>query len=291
MDLIVLIAVTLTFLIAAIAIVMLLVRWHRNHFRFSMRAMLLTCTIIACTLFALLRFVLPLVAHRWAIQQVYESGGAVLFRKDEDKVTSGGSFYSDLDADNPWQDVAFLHAKSDAVALTVAEQLRRLPEADSLYLSAGVSDVGLAAICDAGTQSSMEMIDFCESHITATGLSHLARLPKLRKLFFNTCPINDADLASLKPLTSLRYLTLLEEGPRANASRFSEPGFQDISELKSLEFLWLCQLTVSDAAVSHLKSMTNLKTLRLSRCRISDAAMSELRGALLNCKFEIFGYE
>jgi Leucine-rich repeat (LRR) protein len=132
---------------------------------------------------------------------------------------------------------------------------------------------------------------FFQSPISAVGLSHLTNLPQLRELFFNTCPINDSDLASLKSIATLRRLTLLEEAKQANPNRFSERGFQEIGQLKSLDFLWLVRLKVSDAAARHLKGLTNLKMLQLSRCQVSDQAVAELREALPNCEIKIFGDE
>src|SRR5262245_36312976 len=101
MDLIVAIAATITLLIAAIAIVVLFNSWRRVHFRFGTRTMLLTCAFVAGTLFLILRFVSPLIAHRWAVQQIYNSGSTILFRKDVDRVDSGTNFFGDRNKDNP----------------------------------------------------------------------------------------------------------------------------------------------------------------------------------------------
>jgi hypothetical protein len=79
----------------------------------------------------------------------------------------------------------------------------------------------------------------------------------------------------------------LEEAKQANPNRFSESGFQELGQLKSLEFLWFVRLNVSDGAARHLKGLTDLKTLRFSLCHISDQAVAELREALPNCEITV----
>lgn len=263
-----------------------------------MRAILLAFMLIGCALFAILRFVVPTVTHRWAIDNIYGSGGAVLFR--EDYQPNSGSIYSPDNA-NPWRDVAIVHARNDKEAVAVARELKHLPEAECMFLG-GVSDTGLTAICDSEPGSAFDTLDLLFCPITATGLTHLAKLTQLRTLFFNTCPIDDASLATLKSLDGLQNLILLEEGNKAaNPNRFTEAGFRELGQMKHLEYLWLAQLHVSAASASHLKGMTGLKRLRLSRRYltsgdesvadlrlISDETIADLRRSLPNCKIEVF---
>ena len=248
--------------------------------------MLLACTLVGCALFVIIRFVEPIIRHRMAIQYIYSSGGAVLFRED-DRPNFGG-IYSDPTKDNPWRDVGMVHARSDTEAIAVARQLKYLPETECLYLKGGVSDKGLAAICDSEPTPSFDTIDLLNSPVTAAGLAHLAKLKQLRTLFFNSCPINDACLASVKSLDGLQNLTLLEEGSTANPNRFTEAGFREVGQMKNLRSLWLVQLQISTAAANHLKNLTRLDSLKLSRCLISDDSIAELRKALPQCKVEVY---
>jgi hypothetical protein len=159
MDLVVITSAGAGIIIAVLALVILLIRWRRHQFRFSMRAMLAACTVVGCVLFAILRFVSPIIAHRWAIQEIYDSGGAVLFHQEDGGIPPGG-IYSDPDKDNPWRGVDIVHAGNDGEAVSAARQLKHLPEATSLYLGKSVTDTGLAAIGDAGPHPSLASIDF-----------------------------------------------------------------------------------------------------------------------------------
>jgi hypothetical protein len=289
-DLIAIVALVATAAIVAACIaIVLFIRWRRNRFQFSIRALLMSFVALACALFAYMHWIAPMVAHRWAIQNIYSSGGAVLFR--EDFQPGSANIYSDPSKANPWRGVSILHARSDAEAMIVSRELRHLPEADSLFLSSRVTDVGLAALCDNADQSSIDTVDLMGSPVTAVGLSHLANFKHLRLLFVNSCPIQDADLATLKSLPTLRDLTLIEEGKTGNPKRFTEAAFREVGQLKQLEKLWLANLEISDPVAEHLKNLTGLKKLQLSRCQISDDAIRGLRQALPQCEFDIYKTE
>src|ERR1043165_9568197 len=93
MDLIVIAVAGAASLVVLLAAVVLLIRWRRNRYRFSSHALLLLFVLIGCSLSALMRFVLPSVAHRLAIQNIYDSGGSVLFREDYNRDPT--NLYSD----------------------------------------------------------------------------------------------------------------------------------------------------------------------------------------------------
>ena len=285
-DLVVIVVLVAAAIVAACAAIMLFIRWRRNRFQFSIRALLVSFVALSCGLFAYMHWIAPLVAHRWAIQNIYSSGGAVLFR--DDFQPGSGNIYSDPSTANPWRGVSILHASSDAEARNVSRDLRYLPEADSLFLNSRVTDVGLAALCKNADQSSIDTVDLIGSSVTAEGLSHLANFKHLRLLFVNSCPTQDADLAAVKSLPTLRDLTLIEEGKTGNPKRFTEAGFREVGQLKQLEKLWLANLQIPDPAAQHLKNLTGLKKLQLSRCQISDDAIRGLRQALPQTDFVIY---
>jgi hypothetical protein len=284
MDIVVIAIASTGILVAIATAIAFFIRWRRNRYRFSLRAMFFLVTLVGCVIFATMRFVVPIVSHRWAVQNIYSSGGGLLFRDDYEP--DSGQIYSDPRKANPWREVLIVHISNDGEAVAAAKQLKHLPEVECLFLGAGVSDKGLAAICDSG--SSVDTLNLLQSPVTAAGLSRLASLEKLHTLFFNSCPINDADLVALKLLRSLRNLTLLEEGPQANPNLFTDAGFSELGQIKMLERLWLVRQTISDSAADHLKDLTNLKVLQLSRCQISDQAVADLRKALPDCDVKIF---
>src|SRR5262245_40766672 len=104
MDLLVFILAALLGLLALIVAGMQFVRWRRNRYRFSVRALLVSFLILGCALFASLHWIAPMIAHRWAIQNIYSSGGAVLFR--DDFQPGSGNIYSDPSKANPWRGVS-----------------------------------------------------------------------------------------------------------------------------------------------------------------------------------------
>jgi hypothetical protein len=237
-------------------------------------------------LFLFLQFVAPTVSHWWAVRQIYSSGGAVLFQDDYEP--QSGNIYSDLSIANAAAAVLIVHVRSDAEAIAVAEQLKHLPEAKQVFFDGAVTDVGLTAICNSGPHPSLEIFDFASTPITAAGLARIKNLPRLHTLFFNTCPIRDADLTTLKLLTNVRNLTLLEEAQQANPGRFTDRGFVEIGKAEQLESLLLVNLNISDRAAGYLHSLLTLKSLRIIRCQISDEAVMSLRHALPSCQIEAF---
>src|SRR6476660_9332942 len=98
------IAIIAVLVVAAIAAVIvaiaLLMRWRRNRFQFSLRTMLVSFAVLGCALFVILRWIAPAVAHRWAIENIYSSGGAILFR--DDFQSGSANIYSDPSTANPW---------------------------------------------------------------------------------------------------------------------------------------------------------------------------------------------
>ena len=90
-------------------------------------------------------------------------------------------------------------------------------------------------------------------HLTYTAsievaMAPIGRLVRLRVLNLRKAPLNDADLASFKVLSSLAYL-----------------------DLQSTQ--------VADAGLVHLKGLNSLRVLSLRDTRVSDAGLVHLRGS------------
>ena len=259
--------------------------WRRRRYRFSLRGLLVAFALVGCMLTAWIRFAQPIVEHRWAVEQVRLSGGRFLFRADYE--AEGFPNFAHSDA-NHWRDVLVVDVRNDQNAGAVAAQLGRMPEVEGLCFGRGVTDAGLAAICEIGSHPSLEYLNLINSRITDGGLSHLAKLKQIRLIMFNTCPIGDGGLAQLQSLPNLDTLSLVEETRNlANPNRFTEPGFAAIGGLKRLELFNAINLNVSDASARHLHNLKRLKRLRLVRCQISDEAAAALRMALPDCEIEI----
>lgn len=297
MDVVVIPAVATTAAIALIiGVAALFSRWRRNRYRISLRAVLLLFVLVSLATYAILHHLVPLVAHRRAVNRIYISGGAVLFRADFD--SNSGQFYSGVDS-NPWGDVLMVHVRSNAEAAGIAPQLKHLPEVEVLNLG-GVTDHGLIEICNSGASEALETINLLGSPVTAKGLSRLADLKQLRTLLINTCPIDDQALAELKDSENIQNLTLLEEGKTRNPNRFTETGFESLSRMTGLEYLFLAGIRITPESASHLKRMTQLKRLRVSRhlvggpedaadqSLVSDEIIADIHRSLPNCQIEIF---
>jgi hypothetical protein len=161
--------------------------------------------------------------------------------------------------------------------------LDRLPEVNEVALYDGVSDAGLAAICQIEESLSLEQMYVDPAlRITNSGLAHLAKLQELQSLVLLGLGIDDAGAAHFKSIRGLRNLSL-EQPSHRPLQVFTEKGFAEIGELIRLETLTLGCLQISDESASNLHRMKHLQTLRLRACGISDQALADLREALPHC--------
>jgi hypothetical protein len=267
-DVLVLCIAFITALIALLVAIMVFVRWRRNRFRFSMRALLALFAIAGYVLFVILQVIVPAAEHRWAVRQIGIAGGDLVYRPDWDK-----------------RGAEALHtvaASSDQHASTIAQQLDRLPEVRSVGLHGSVTDAGVAAICRVDQPVSLETLHLDSWNITNAGLAHLANLKQLQSLSC-ACPnIDDAGLAHLQSVRGLQSLWLEDFGFK-RTKRFSEKGLAEIGQLEGLTNLVLTRLDISDHAARHLHNLTQLKSLQLNECHVPAEAVEDLRAALPGC--------
>lgn len=258
-----------------------LFHWRRQRFRVGLKTLMIASAIACILLFLFVRYVYPPFARRLAIDSIDRNGGQLFFRSEE------ASGYVSISANQSrWHDVVSIEIDNDAEATRIVPQLHRIPEVEDLWLDSAVTDGGLSEICRIRQHPSLKFIEFFGSQITAAGISQLARLNWVKLLHFNTCPIGDRELRSLKELPSLEAVNLIEEGESANPQRFSEAGFAALGELRQLQSMWLVGLKVSDQSAQHLENLTRLKTLRIIDCEISPAAIEALREALPECEID-----
>jgi hypothetical protein len=86
--------------------------------------------------------------------------------------------------------------------------LRRLPMLHLLVLlTGGLTNRGLTVIC---SFRELDKLDVKSDRLSAAGLTHLAELDKLRRLYLYNTALKDADLA---PLLGLRRLQVLDLPP------------------------------------------------------------------------------
>jgi hypothetical protein len=198
MDLLVSSVAVILLVAILIAAGLLFRRWRRNYYRFSLRDLLLTFVVVACALFVAIRFVAPTINHRWAVYNI-DQYGQIIFLNDFD---AGGVSASNKSFSR-WRDVDDVYVTSDQAALDLVKQLRSLPEVKQVTLGSGVTDAGLAAICELDQHPSLEGLQFMLAPVTDNGFSHVARLRQLKNVFVNTSPIGDSALETLKEINGL----------------------------------------------------------------------------------------
>jgi hypothetical protein len=137
------------------------INWYR-HRRFSMRALLGATTLTAFALLVIVYHVIPLARHRLAIHQIHSAGGEVIFRDGE--------------PDGRRTHVRHVAADGDKEAIVIARQLDHLSEVNAVDLYDGVSDAGLAAICEIKPPLSLEQMYVDPAwRITNSGLANFSR--------------------------------------------------------------------------------------------------------------------
>jgi len=178
-------------------------------------------------------------------------------------------------------------------ALSAQVALVRAGESDQIQIEQSpLNDRDLESL--AGLSSlRVLLIDHPKSHFSADGLKRLADLANLEQLRSRAPGIDDAALAQLAEIKSLRVLNL----PHATFSdqalahlrglahleqlRFGSPhvttaGMQTIADLPALKRLHLINVPITDEALREFAKMEQLESLYLDGANVSDAALDEL---------------
>lgn len=130
----------------------------------------------------------------------------------------------------------------------LVHQISKQPKVTALELnmSLGLTE---AAIKDAGGMTQLE-------HLSLGAGVHL----------------NDTSMADLAGLTKLNYLRL------SGAAGISDTGWATLENFKLLQTLWVAETRFGDAAVQHLKPLTQLKDMTFYGTPITDAGADVLLG-------------
>jgi hypothetical protein len=137
------------------------------------------------------------------------------------------------------------------------------------------------------------LIDHPQSHFSAEGLKQLAGMASLEHLRIRGSGIDDAALAQLAEIKSLRVLNLpqgtfsdealmdLRSLVHLEQLRFGSPhvtsaGMKTIAKLPALKRLHLIRVPITDEALPEFAKMEQLESLYLDGVNVSDAAMDEL---------------
>ena len=113
-------------------------------------------------------------------------------------------------------------------------------------------------------------LDLTSSWVTDADMAKVGQMRELRKLDLSRTKITDFGLERLKPLTSLRELSLYY------AEYITEDGIAHLKGWKDLEVLNLRGTRVTSKVFEHLASLTNLRVLDLGFTQIDDDGFEHL---------------
>ena len=139
-------------------------------------------------------------------------------------------------------------------------------------------------ITDAGVRNlsghgGLENISLYNTEVTNRGLAYLKSIPSLRKLDLGkrhfdleNPPITDAGMVHLAQIKSLEFLVLPPVG-------ITDKGLGTISNLKNLKYLKVCSCSSSpltDKALQHVSKLRALEFLSIAGTGFTDAGMDEI---------------
>jgi Leucine-rich repeat (LRR) protein len=139
-----------------------------------------------------------------------------------------------------------------------------------------VTDAGLTHLA---ALDQLDELNLNGTKVSAAGVvSFVKGRKRLRRLELTDVPLRDDDLAALKELTELRVLSL-------RGTQVSDKGAVNLKAFTKVRTLNLStrEGLITDAALPHLKSLTDLEYLDLDRTGISDAGLEHLK-ALRNLR-------
>jgi len=178
-------------------------------------------------------------------------------------------------------------------ALSVQVGLVRAGESDQIQIEQSpLGDSDLESVADLSSLRVL-LIDHPNSRFSAIGLKRLAGLPSLEQLRIRGAGIDDAALAQLAEIKTLRVLNLpqgafsdealahLRSLAHLEQLRFGSPhvtsaGMQTIAELTELKRLHLINVPITDEGIKEFATMEQLESLYLDGANVSDAALDEL---------------
>jgi len=116
----------------------------------------------------------------------------------------------------------------------------------------------------------LRMLNLTHTKVGDDGLRILDSLPELAELYLGTTRVSNAGLRHLKGLSKLRKLVLHD------VLLITDPGMEQLKDLKNLQHLNLTSTPVTDSGLEFLKGLTNLRLLSLCNAQVSDAGLEHL---------------
>jgi Leucine-rich repeat (LRR) protein len=185
------------------------------------------------------------------------------------KVTDQG--LSSLSKLTPLEDL-FPHGSA-----TAAQGLAHLAKLPRLrYLVLGDGRAGDEAISYLKNFAALRKLELLRPKITDTWLENLSGLKQVEELAIRNVAIEDEQVAHLKPLHSLKKITL-QAGIGGGRSGITDAALASLTQIPSLEFMELYYGKFTDEGLAHLAELGGLKHLAIPNCHsFTDAGLKHL---------------
>jgi len=161
----------------------------------------------------------------------------------------------------------------------VLMKLNQLPTLERLHLQiSNLTDETLSQLPVLPNLVELHLEGNNHGELKGSGLAHLAKFPKLRKLQFSLINITDDGLKAVAACDALNELTLNE------CKQVTNTGIAHLISLKQLTKLEIWRCAIDDAAIESLSQLKSVREMSLIGIKVSDAGREKLQTALPDCK-------
>lgn len=154
---------------------------------------------------------------------------------------------------------------------TTTEGMKHITKLQSLEMLSPPKGLGNMGLSYVAQLKSLKRLYFNENRVTNAGLKrHLPEMTKLEELSLSGGGMNDAGLVSLKDLPKLGYLSL-------RSGNFTDAGLVHVRKCSSLRILDLMHLPITDTGLQHLSGHLRLESLLLFNTEVTDRGLVYLK--------------
>ena len=244
--------------------------WRRYIPRLSLRALMILVSSLGA---GLGYFILRARDQGEAVVAIQRAGGTIVYDwqwKNGDRDPFGKPGLPDwllnrLRPDHFYRvkEVVLSGGDGDRADDDLMGYIGRLDDLERLNLN-GCKDVTDAGLAHLRRLSELRDLDLTFTGATGAGLKNLEHLTQLVRLNL-TGLTSDADLASLKGFTKLRYLQLCDTSPA-----ITDEGLDHLRGLVNLETLSISSPRITSAGLKSLHNMARLSELFLNHTGVAD---------------------
>jgi internalin A len=208
---------------------------------------------------------------------------------DETKVTSAGLAHLE-----PLQSILRLRLM-DTVDDECAKHLAKLKNLQSISSNLDVSDEGVAYLA---SMPNLEELMLSDEKVTDASLPAIAKMPKLKTLWFQHCKVTDEGIAKLAGHPTLEYVLFYVDGittkslatfvtwPKLNNLNFEvrrendpDPDWSKLAEFTQVDMLDVGGTAFTPKDVKYIAGLTQLKRLDIQpQVPLNDEAVAHIAG-------------